>query len=178
MDYTVRSTYTRTDSYLWRAADVAVVLVVSVLIVFLLFRFALVPCEVGADSVKELKEGDVVLVDRVSRFFVDYELGDVLNARTEEGVFFLRCAAAGGQEYTVRNGRAYLDGALIDESAYGGSWSEGVDFSVTIPEGSLLLLPDDRSGVLDPERFIFPYSEVYGAARILILPFERFRAFA
>lgn len=175
MEYTVRSTYTRTDSHLWRAADAAVVLVISVLLAFLLFRFVFVPCEVGANSVVEMREGDVVLVDRVSRFIVDYDLGDVLSAKTEEGSFFLRYAACAGQEYTVRNGRAYLDGALIDESAYGGSWSEGVDFSVTVPEGSLLLLPDNRTGITDPENFVVPYSDVYGAARFLILPFDRVR---
>lgn len=177
MEYTVRSTYTRTDSYLWRAADAAVVIVISVLLVFMLFRFVIVPCEVGSDSVFEIKEGDVVLVDRVSRFIVDYELGDVLNARTEEGSFFLRYAAGSGQEYTVRNGKAYLDGALIDESAYGGSWEGSDDFTLTIPEGSLLLLPDNRSGVIDPERFVIPFSEIYGALRFLILPFDRVRLF-
>lgn len=177
MEYTVRSTYTRTDSYLWRAADAAVVLVISVLLAFLLFRFVFVPCEVSSKSVAEMSEGDVVLVDRVSRFIVDYEIGDVLNARTEEGSFFLRCAAGAGQEYTVRNGKAYLDGALIDESAYGGSWDVGADFTVKVPEGSLLLLPDDRTGIADLSGFVVPYADVYGAARLLVLPFNRVRAF-
>ena len=178
MEYVVRSTYTRTDSRLRRAADVAVVLRASVLLVFCLFRFVLVPQEVETVTVKELKKGDLALVDRVSKFFADYELGDVLFVRLGDGgEYFLRASAKAGDTYSVVNGKAYLNGSLVEESAYGGTWSMYVNLEITVPEGSLLVLPDDRSGLYDLTEMTVSYKDVKGEVRFLILPFTRFALF-
>ena len=178
MEYTVRSTYTRTDSRLRRAADIAVVLLVSALLVFCLFRLVLVPLEVTENSVRELKKGDLALVDRVSKYFADYSLGDILEVRGEDGTEFLgRVAAKAGDTYSVVNGKAYLNGSLIEESEYGGAWSSYKDLEIEVPEDSLLILPDDRGGIYDLSPRIFTYKDVRGEARFLILPFGRFAMF-
>lgn len=176
--YTVRSTVTKTESRIRKAADITAVILISALLVFLLFRFVLVPAEVTDNTVSDLGEGEVVLVDRISKFFSDYELGDVLRAETAEGRLMLRVAAKAGMRYEVVNGRAYLDGALVEESAYGGSWSEETELSVTVPEGSLLLLPDDRANVSELEGFTVPYSNVLGEVRVRILPLGRIVLFS
>lgn len=178
MEYTVRSTYTKTDSRLRKAADTAVILILSAAFVFVLFKFILVPSRVPAGGVSEFSGGEIVLVDRISRYFREYDLGDVLKTAAGEGGSFRRVAAKSGDLYEVRNGKAYLNGALIDESAYGGSWEGARDMSCTVPEGCLLLLPDQRGEELELEEHIVPYSGIEGEARFLIRPLKRFTMFS
>ncbi len=177
-EYTVRSTVTRTESRLRKAADTVVVLLVSAILVFLLFRFVLVPSGVGKAEVSELREGELVLVDRVSKYLREYELGDVLEVKTDEGTRLLRFAAEGGETYEVRNGRAYISGALSDESGYGGSWGDADGLFAEIPEGSVLLLPDNRDGIEDLSLYIVPFSSVTGKLRLRIMPLARITLFS
>ena len=74
------------------------------------------------------EEGDLLLVDRVSKFVSDYSVGDVVRADTGSGWALYRVAALGGSTYTVRGGNAYLDSALLDESAYSEVWADCLDF--------------------------------------------------
>lgn len=177
-EYVVRSTVTRTESRLRKAADTVVVLFVSALLVFLLFRFVLVPAQVTNPEVTELKEGELVLVDRISKYVSEYGLGDVLQIKTEDGSRILRLAARGGSTYEVRDGKAYLSGALIDESAYGGSWEGMTGLVASVPEGSFLVLPDNREGIGDLSEYIVPFSGVYGKLRLRIMPVSRISLFS
>ena len=174
MKYYVRSTYTGTDSRLRRAADIAVTILVCAALVFLLFRFVLVPFEVGENSAAELEKGDIVLVDRVSRFVFRLDRGDLLRADLGGGSAFLRLAALEGETYTVRNGKAYIDDSLLDEASYGGSWAPYLNISITVPEGSVLLLPDSRTGVFSLDGYIASYPQIYGKVRFIVSPLNRF----
>ncbi len=177
IEYRVRSTRTRAGSAARRAADIIAVLLICLLLVFLLFKFALVPSVVKATHVSDISEGELVLVDRVSRFISDYSVGDIVCADLGEGASFYRVAAAGGSVYQVRNSKAYLDGALIDESAYSEGW-KGVEFGVTVPEYSLLLLPDGREGINDLGAYIIEYNSVYGEVRFRVSPLSRLAIFS
>ena len=177
-EYTVRSTVTRTESRLRKAADAVVVLLISALLVFLLFRFVLVPSDYEKAEVSELRDGELVLVDRVSKYFREYELGDMIEFRTDEGVRILRLAALGGTSYEVRDGNAYISGALADESAYGGSWGNRTGLYAEIPEGSVLLLPDSREDVSDLSACVVPFSSLTGKARLRIMPLDRITLFS
>lgn len=168
-EYTLRSTYTGRSSRLRRAADIALVILISAFLVFVLFRFMLVPKEVGLSLVGGVEEGELVLVDRVSKYVLDYGIGDILDT----GSGFLRLAARGGDTYIVRNGHAYLNGAYLDESAYSAGWEDGIFIVLTVPEGSLLLLPDSREGLSSLDDFVLPASEVGGELRFRLLPFNK-----
>lgn len=176
-EYTVRSTYTRADSAARRAADIAVILMLCMLLVFVLFRFVLVPAAVTDPAVSGLSDGDVVLVDRVSGFIADYSAGDIVRVKLGGEYVFYRVAALGGQSYLVRNGKAYIDGELIDESAYGGSWPQGTELSADVPEDSLLLLPDVRGDIEELSPFTVPYSSVWGEVRFRVSPLRRIAFF-
>ena len=176
-EYTVRSTYTRAESAARRAADIAVILLLCFLLVFILFKAVLVPVEVKDGNTSDLKRGELILVDRVSRFIADYSVGDIVRADLGSGGSFYRVAAEGGSLYQVRGGRAYLDGSLIDESAYGGEWPESLELELFVPEDSVLLLPDDRASVSALEGFVVPYDGIYGEARLRVAPIGRLAFF-
>ena len=177
MEYTVRSTYTKTRSGLRRAADILVIVLFSLLLVFVLFRFVLVPVSVESSDVKEITAGELILCDRVSKYLVDYAPGDIVRAETEGGARFLRVAAKGGSVYSVRGGTAYLDGAMIDESAYSPGWAEDVEFEIRVPDDKLLLFPDERSGIMEPGAFLVSQSRVFGEVRFRISPIKKLAFF-
>lgn len=177
MEYTVRSTYTKTRSRLRRAADITVIVLFSLLLVFVLFRFVLVPVSVKSTGVNEIEEGELILCDRVSKFLVDYAPGDIVRAETEDGYKLLRVAAKGGSVYSVRGGVTYLNGVMIDESAYSSGWPEEAEFEIRVPVDKLLLFPDDRAGISEPAKCLVSQSRVYGEVRFRISPIKRLAFF-
>ena len=169
-DYTLRSTKTGRSSRARRAADIALIVLLAVGLIVLLFKVLLVPVRIGEPYVGDLRSGDVVLVDRFSKFLSDYKLGDIVRAEPEAGSGEYRVAALGGQRYEVRGGRAYLDGSLVDESAYSGFWPEDAELSIEIEEDEVLLLPDSREGIGDLSHFIVLYNSIVGEVRLRVSP--------
>ena len=176
-DYTVRSTRTRTDSAARRVVDVLVILLVCAAITVFIFGVLLVPMKVGGSNVIELASGDIVLIDRVSKYLTDYSIGDIVRAETEAGEAFYRVAALGGSTYLVRNGKAYLDGALIDESAYSVGWSPERELRFTVPENEVLLLPDDRTGITHLTGWSVLMNNIQGEVRFRVAPLKRLAFF-
>ena len=177
MEYRVRSTYTRRRSAIRRAADIAVILLICLLLVFVLFKLVLVPAAADETKVSDIEKGELLLIDRVSKFISDYTPGDILRVDRGVGYELLRVAARGGSTYTVRDGKAYLNGALIDESEYSEGWPEGTGFELKIPQNSLLLLPDFREGITEPKEYITTYNRVFGEVRFRISPLSRLTFF-
>lgn len=176
-EYVVRSSVTHAESAAGRAADVIVVLFLCAAIVLAVFRFVWVPVVTAEPPVSGLEDGELVLVDRLSKFFAEYSAGDVVRADIGDGMNMYRVAAVGGSHVTVRGGRLYVNGGLLDESAYAEGLSELVDAEFDVPEHSVLLLPDERAGVTDPASGILRAGEVYGKLRFRIYPFSRIAIF-
>lgn len=176
-EYTLRSTKTKKSSLLRRLADIAVIFAVCFALLLLIFKVLLVPFRVADARVSDVAEGDILLVDRFSRYLSDYSVGDLLRAETSAGAAVYRMAAKGGSNYTVKDGAAYIDGVLIDESAYSDGWAEDVNLSIDVPEDEILLLPDDREGVKTLSEWSVLYNSVYGEVRFRVSPLSRLAVF-
>ena len=176
-DYVVRSTYTHAESAARRAADVIIMLLLCALILFVLFRFMYVPVAARDPQVRDIADGELLIIDRVSKYLVEYSPGDIVRADVGGGMNAYRVAAAGECEALVRNGRLYINGGLLDESGYATSFDEGVELSCSVPYNCVLLLPDDRSGVDSLEGFVLPVGEIFGKLRLRIYPFNRIGLF-
>lgn len=160
-----------------RAADILVVLLICALLLLLIFKVLFVPFPVETPRISELEDGDVLLIDRFSKYLSNYSLGDLVKAELPAGDGVYRVAALGGYAYTVKDGAAYLNGALIDESAYSSGWPEGIELYAEINEDQLLLLPDDREGITELQGFILLYNDVYGEVRFRVYPWNRLSLF-
>lgn len=176
-EYTLRSTRTHRASALRRAADILVILLLCAGLLVLLFKVLLVPVTVERALTSELEEGDLVLVDRFSRYISDYKLGDIVSASPEAGEGQYRVAALGGQTYLVSGAKAYLDGGLIDESGYSAGWPEGAELSFEVPEDCVLLLPDFRDGISDLAPYSVLYNDIYGEVRVRVAPITKLALF-
>ncbi len=168
--------------FLYDTASVLISAIFAITLIFtFLFRFAGV---IGPSMQPTLYEDDWLLIQPVRS---GYRTGDIIistqpNAFNEPIV--KRVIASGGQ--TVRidfvKGEVYVDGELLNEPYVQGRTtdSEGFSGSVTVPEGQLFVMGDNREhstdsrssaiGLLD-ERYII------GKVRCRVMPFDAFQFF-
>ena len=135
------------DLYEWTQA-----LVCSVLAVVLLFTFVVRLIGVdGHSMVPTLQDGDRLLVLN-SLWDSDYEYGDIVVLRKEsflEEPIVKRVIATEGQTVDIdfASGSVYVDGELLEEDYINESTyvDEGTQFPLTVPEGSIFVMGDNRN---------------------------------
>ncbi len=132
------------------------VILSSFLIVIFLFIFAFRIMGVdGHSMVPTLQDKDVVLVlsPMLNR---DFRYGDIVIFRKgsfNERPLVKRVIATGGQSVDIDfdNGAVYVDGELLDEPYIRELTflQEGTSFPLTVPEGSIFVMGDNRNGSTD-----------------------------
>ena len=135
------------DLYEWTQA-----LVCSVLAVVLLFTFVVRLIGVdGHSMVPTLQDGDRLLVLN-SLWDSDYEYGDIVVLRKEsflEEPIVKRVIATEGQTVDIdfASGSVYVDGELLEEDYINELTyvDEGTQFPLTVPEGSIFVMGDNRN---------------------------------
>lgn len=136
------------DLYEWVQA-----LVCSVLTVVLVFTFGIRLIGVdGHSMVPTLQDGDRLLVT-TPLLSGDYEYGDIVII--QKGSFaggepiVKRVIATGGQTVDIdfETGAVYVDGTLLEEDYINELTfvEEGTEFPLTVPEGSIFVMGDNRN---------------------------------
>ena len=136
------------DLYEWVQA-----LVCSVLTVVLVFTFGIRLIGVdGHSMVPTLQDGDRLLVT-TSLLSGDYEYGDIVII--QKGSFaggepiVKRVIATGGQTVDIdfETGAVYVDGTLLEEDYINELTfvEEGTEFPLTVPEGCVFVMGDNRN---------------------------------
>ena len=165
------------DLYEWAQA-----LVCSVLAVVLLFTFVIRLIGVdGHSMVPTLQDGDRLLVLN-AMLDNDYEYGDIVVLRKDtflEEPIVKRVIATEGQTVDIdfTRGEVFVDGALLEEPyVREPTWTaEGEEFPLTVPEGCLIVMGDNRNDSDDsrtPELGPVDSRQVLGRAVFLVLPGE------
>lgn len=139
------------DLYEWVQA-----LVSSVLTVVLLFTFVIRMIGVeGHSMLSTLQEGDRLMV-LSSLLYHDYQYGDIVIVRKDsfgENPIVKRVIATGGQSVDIdfNAGGVYVDGKLLDEPYIRELTftQEGNTFPLTVPEGSIFVMGDNRNASTD-----------------------------
>lgn len=140
------------ETYEWVQA-----LVCSVLAVVIVFTFVIRMIGVdGHSMLPTLQHGDRLLVLN-SLWYDDYKYGDIVILR-KDGVFdsdpiVKRVIATGGQTVDIDffSGSVCVDGQLLDEDYINELTftSEGTEFPLTVPEGSIFVMGDNRNASSD-----------------------------
>jgi len=161
--------------------DWAQALVCSVLLAVVVFAFGVRVVGVSGGSMREtLQNGDLLLVVN-SLLCGEYERGDVVIAAKpafEHGEPIVkRVVATGGETVDIDfdSGVVYVDGAALEEPYIRESTylEEGTEFPLTVPEGSVFLMGDNRNGSRDsrdPELGAVDTRCLIGRAVFLLLP--------
>ena len=157
--------------------DLVYVLAVFMLVYMLCFRVVVV---VGPSMKDTLQNGDRLLLIS-SVFYHDPKQGDIIVASKdsyEDGECIVkRVIATEGQEVDIDfdKGIVYVDGKALDEpyTLTPTTTYEGVEFPLTVKEGCLFVLGDNRNGSKDsrhPEIGLVDKREVLGKVFFLFLP--------
>lgn len=127
-------------------------LVSSVLVLVLLFTFVVRMIGVdGFSMLPTLQNGDCLMVINPI-FYDDYQYGDIVVLRKEsfmEEPIVKRVIATGGQTVDIdfTTGSVYVDGQYLNEDyIYELTFlEEGMEFPLTVPEGSVFVMGDNRN---------------------------------
>ena len=156
-------------------------LVGSVLVVVAIFTFVIRMMGVdGHSMLNTLQHGDRLLVVN-SMLYHDYKYGDIVILR-KNGVFdddpiVKRVIAVEGQTVDIdfAEGIVYVDGEALEEDYIREPTytAEGTDFPLTVPEGSIFVMGDNRNGSSDSRDYRLGTVDtryVIGKAAFLIFP--------
>ena len=171
-----RKTVRGRDLYEWIQS-----LVGSVLVVVAIFTFGIRMLGVdGHSMLNTLQHGDRLMVVNPI-FYHDYKYGDIVILR-KTGVFdnepiVKRVIATGGQTVDIdfSEGVVYVDGEALEEDYIREPTytAEGMEFPLTVPEGSIFVMGDNRNGSSDSRDYRLGTVDtryVIGKAAFLLFP--------
>ena len=171
-----RKTVQGRDLYEWIQS-----LVGSVLVVVAIFTFGIRMLGVdGHSMLNTLQHGDRLMVVNPI-FYHDYKYGDIVILR-KTGVFdnepiVKRVIATGGQTVDIDfdAGVVYVDGEALEEDYIREPTytAEGTEFPLTVPEGSIFVMGDNRNGSSDSRDYRLGTVDtryVIGKAAFLLFP--------
>ncbi len=155
--------------------------IIIMLLFTFVFRFVGV---VGKSMEPTLYENDWLLVTAIKS---DFKYGDIVistqpNAFNEPIV--KRVIATGGQTVNIDfgTGEVYVDGVLLEEDYIAGNTtdSEGFSGSITVPEGKLFVMGDNREHSTDSRSDVIGLLDeryIVGKAMVRIFPTGSFKIF-
>ena len=118
-----------------------------------------------------LYPGDVVLFDKLSMHLSMPKRGEAYAFRNDSGTGIGRIVALPGDRVAMKEGKVYISGYLLDESAYKptGSWDME---EITLKQGEFFIMPDDReNGLPDAAAMRVKQEQLIGRAAIRVAPF-------
>lgn len=162
--------------------DIAQTLILAAAAFVVVYMFLFRPFEVKGESMfPNLHDSEYLITNVISQKIGDPTLGDVVvfKAPNEPDKDFVkRIIGTAGDTVEIREGLVYLNGELLDESAYlkpevktyGGSFlREGEE--VTVPEGYFFVLGDNRSYSSDSREWGFvPKKNIIGSSFFIYWP--------
>ncbi len=124
------------------------------------------------------KQGDVILISRLSQVLFTPARGDVFAfSEKDASVYLGRILALPGEEVEIRGGNVFINGILLDESAYAPDACADMD-AVTLNRGEFFLLPDLRpQAAFSPDTFIVSYEQLVGRAALRVAPLKSLNYF-
>ncbi len=177
VEYRVRSTRTGRLSRAYRIVDAVFLALMCLGTLALLFTTVFVPVGIASADVAELGSNELVLVSRAAKYIVPFKRGDIVRIDLGGGFGEYRVIALSGETVTVRCGRTYINGAYLDEGVYSAEWDATLDVDFAVPEGAVLVLPDDRRGISDLSCYAVDKGDIYGTVFARIFPISRLTLF-
>ena len=159
------------------------ILIVALVTIILVFTFVgrIIGVD-GSSMYPTLHHGDMLLLQSVG---YEPKQGDVVVLtkafRDVDGPIVKRVIAVGGQTVDIdyQTGAVYVDGELLEEDYINEPTyvEEGTEFPLTVPEGSIFVMGDNRNHSSDSRDVTLGTVDeryVLGRAVCVLLPFQNF----
>ncbi len=140
----------------------------------------------GKSMMPTFKDGDLVLIEKVSQFFNPPEKGDIVVAltdlRTEEGErknIIKRVIALPNDKIVIEDSKVYVNGEEIEED-YLYEGSTGGSFEGVVPEDHVFLMGDNRYNSNDSRSDTVgyvPFDRLKGKVYLRLYPFDTISTF-
>ena len=154
---------------------------VTVAVLCLVFFVWMLPTRIVDESMApELKSGEVVLCDRLGRFFHTPERGDLVLFQTQDGLFVTRIVGMPGETIELVGGHVFINSIPLDESDYTVNYVGDMP-PVEIPAGCVFLLGDNRELMYDSRLDsvgCVPFSDIVAMLRLRVSPLSRITYFS
>ena len=152
-------------------------LAVAALSVLFIFGVWLTPVRVYGESMSPaLADGEIVLCDRLAKYFVEPARGDVVLFSHGGELLLKRIVSTGNETVEVVNGGVYINSRPLDERGYTVSGG-GDSYPLDVPAHCAFILSDNRSALLDSRDAdigAIPMENVLGVLRFRIFPLAKF----
>ncbi len=168
--------------YVYEIYDWVQTVALSIVIVVLTFTFVARQVRVdGHSMLQTLQHNDRLMVINTT-LIGEYKRGDIVVLRKEsltEDLIVKRIIALGGETVDIdfSTGDVYIDGEILEEDYINNATinSAGTQFPLTVPEGSVFVMGDNRQGSSDSrDSRLGTVDERYlvGRAVLLLIPGE------
>ena len=138
--------------------EILIELVIVAAVVFLVLRFVAFRSVVQGDSMNAtLQNGDNLVVERVSYYFHEPRRYDIVVFRVPDDErkrehYIKRVIGLPGETVEISGGKVWIDGAVLEDDVYGKEAIHGDCGPVTVPEGEVFVLGDNRNDSNDSRR--------------------------
>ncbi len=109
----------------------------------------------GKSMEPSMAEGEIVVIDKLAYFFQEPKTGDVVmfhcdvySEDGESGTLMRRIVATEGDQVEIKGGMLYVNDSIYIQDAISPIYMDAME-KVTIQKGSVFVLSDNRSAVLD-----------------------------
>lgn len=158
--------------------ETVALLIFVILAAFFLRAFVFQNTQVDGESMMpNFVNGEQVFVEKLSYLFTEPQRGDVIICRYGDvsAPVIKRVIALPGETIEITGGKVYIDGEELDESHYWSGTIFGSMEPVTVPEGHVFVMGDNRNASLDSRmEGPVPYYRIIGKAHFIIYPFDKF----
>ncbi len=163
-------------------------IVIAVVIAFIIMAF-FKPILIQQDSMQyNFQPGDYVIVSRQAyHFFGEPEHGDIIvfksNLTTEEGKqknLIKRIIGLPGDTIEIKDGYVFLNDKMLDEGYVAEEAMSGNMAKVTVPEGKLFCMGDNRrisADSRDPRIGFVDQESLVGRVVLRLYPFNKIKRF-
>lgn len=160
---------------------------IAVVIAFIIMQF-IKPTIVKESSMQPtLYENNYIILNKQAYNFGEPQRGDIIVFHTglklengKEKMLIKRVIGLPGETIAIDEGNVYIDGEILTEGYTKDGYTDGYIESLTIPEGELFVMGDNRLVSIDSrldEVGCVKIDDVLGKAFVRLYPFNNIRVF-
>ena len=146
------------------------IIIIVLVLLFRTFFYTLIRVN-GASMDHTLKDGEIMILDRISYRFNDIKRFDIVVVKTDSTYIIKRVIGLPGEKLKYVDGKLYINGKLVKEK-YLDQVTEDFDISSEkIPKNCYFVMGDNRANSSDSRVYgCFDKKRILGKTSLVLLP--------